>query len=139
MTRVYAMKSICSLFRDPQPLTPWHLDDSLSVIEDMVNEDPFWAIRACIEVARKEDDCVYDSLHSATIAKDFFRNVPSSLGFNCCLPDEMIEDHPAQIAAQKALEALFEGWDDNSTGASAARGSEPTTESASDSNKGSER
>lgn len=121
------------------PLTPWHLDGSLSVIEDMVNEDPFWAIRACIEAARKEEDCLYDSLHAAIITKDFFRNVPSSLGFNCYLPDELIEGHPAQIAAQKELESLFEGWDEDSTGGPSARGVEGKIDPALDNRKGSAR
>lgn len=134
----YVNRVLFELNHEP-PLTPWHLEGSLSVIEDMVNEDPFWAIRACIEAARKEEDYLYDSLHAALITKDFFRNVPSSLGFNCYLPDEMIEGHPAQIAAQKELEALFEGWEDDSESRSSPRGSEGTIDPAPDNRKGSAR
>ena len=92
------------------PLTPWHLEGSLAVLEQMVNGDPFWAYRACLEAARKEGDDRYEPLHQALITKNFFSNLESSFGFNCYLPDELIEGHPAQIESQKKLDSLMEEW-----------------------------
>lgn len=108
----YWVHRVLDKYSHEAPLTPEHLEGSLEVLELMVNEDPFWAYRACLEAAREEGDDAYEPLHQALIRKDFFSGLESSLGFNCYLPDSLIEGHPAQIAAQKELDSLFEGLKD---------------------------
>ncbi len=110
----YWINRVLGEYGHEAPLTPWHLEGSLAVQEQMVNEDPFWAYRTCLEAARKEGDDGYEPLHQALIKKDFFSNLESSFGFNCYLSDDLVEGHPAQIAANKELDFLLEGWEDKS-------------------------
>jgi hypothetical protein len=93
------------------PLMPWHLDGSLQVLQDLVDEDPFWAIRACIDAARHDEQGSCELLHQAWIAKDFLKTkfpIESALGFNCRFPDDQIEDHPAWLERQLELERQVE-------------------------------
>jgi hypothetical protein len=90
---------------------PYHLDGNLSAIKELVIEDPFWAIRSCIEEASKdaEDNC--ELLHKVHIPADLFKkNFKSSLGFNCYLPDNYIEGHPAEKAWIEEINKMFEDF-----------------------------
>lgn len=83
----------------------------LDALEEIVQGDPFWFQRACIEQMNKEGDSV-PLLHSTVIPKDILGKLgESALGFNCVLKDSQIEGHPAQKAtsdeAQRQLDALF--------------------------------
>jgi len=93
------------------PFMPDHLNGSLSAIRDVVFEDPFWILRLYIEQANKEGhEC--PSFYKALIPRDYFSNIPSSLGFNCYYPDDLIEGHPAQIAAKAAKEEMRKIFED---------------------------
>ena len=84
------------------------LDGSLNLIHEMVTDDPFFAVRACIDIARQDDDGFLPHLHSIPMHKDLLKDqVPSMLGLNCYLPDNMIEGRPAQIEAAKKMEDLL--------------------------------
>lgn len=82
---------------------------SLSLVGNVIADDPFFAIRECIAVAREEHgtDAV-PFLHTMLIPADLLgAKVPSMLGLNCYLPDSMIEGHPAQIASALRMEELL--------------------------------
>jgi hypothetical protein len=92
-----------------------HLQDgSLELIHEMVTDDPFFAVRACIDIARQEyPDEDVPRLHTIPMPKDLLKDtVPSMLGLNCYLPDAMIEGHPAQIEAAAKMEHLLVELDD---------------------------
>lgn len=88
---------------------PYPLDGALSAIKDLVTDDPFWAVRICIEEAKSGPDDYVDPLHKIHIPGDLFsKNFKSSLGFNCYLADGFIEGHPAEKAWKDELDKLFE-------------------------------
>jgi len=75
--------------------------------------DPFWHIRACLEEAGSDNEV--GNFYTAYIPENLFgdpkkalkpgeRPVPSTIGFNVYLPDEMVPDHPAHEAMLKALD-----------------------------------
>ena len=95
-------------FSYQSPLMPYHLDGGLSAIEELVKEDPFWAIRRCIEAAATDDDSQSALLHKLHIPADLFsKHFESSLGFNCYLEDRHIPGHPAEKAWHKEADRLF--------------------------------
>jgi hypothetical protein len=68
-------------------------EQTLSIITDLVSDDPFWTIRWCIEDAiRDEEPC--DPLHKILISSALFGEKFTVLGLNCYLPDWEIERHP---------------------------------------------
>ena len=80
----------------------------IDLIHEMVTDDPFFAVRACIDIARQDEDEFLPHLHSIPMRKDLLKDqVPSMLGLNCYLPDNMIEGRPAQIEAAKKMEDLL--------------------------------
>lgn len=92
-----------------------HLTDGgLELIREMVTDDPFWAMRACIDIAREQHpDEDLPRLHMIAMPEDLMKDkVPSMLGLNCYLPDSAIEGHPAQIEAAQKMENLLAEFGD---------------------------
>ena len=82
----------------------------LDALEEIVQGDPFWFQRACIEIMDEAGGV--PKLHATMIPKDILGKLgESALGFNCFLEDRQIEGHPAQKSAhedaQRQLDALF--------------------------------
>lgn len=67
-------------------------DGSLNAVQHVTSEDPFFSVRKCIDLDGGE------LLHKWLIQPQELRalGAKSSIGFNCYLPDWMIEGHPAR-------------------------------------------
>lgn len=101
---------------------PYFLDGSLEVIRDVIADDPFGHIRACIEAANDHGESC-DPLHRALLIRDFLpKTFKSALGFNCYLPDSWIEGHPAEQLAKEELESWIAAWDEEVKGKAAEKG-----------------
>ncbi|MFZ5557672.1 MAG: hypothetical protein ACOZDY_13285 [Pseudomonadota bacterium] len=83
---------------------------NLKGITELISEDPFWAVRMCIDAAQREKDPDAEpALHSIYIPQEFFKQyVPSALGLNCHLEDFLVDGHPAAEALRQRLDDLFD-------------------------------
>ena len=86
----------------------------LSHISQVIHEDPFWAVRQCIEYALQEDDDVTDRLHAAYIDESFSKQIFSKnkdvdlRGLNCFLEDYLIDGTKENDEWLHMFDDLFE-------------------------------
>ncbi len=70
----------------------------LRTMEEFV-DDPFWFVRACMEVERKEYEDEDATFYRAHVRDNLFgEKVRGTLGFNVYIPDIQVPGHPAQKA-----------------------------------------
>jgi hypothetical protein len=80
---------------------------SLQAISEIVDSDPFWALRNIIDHFRQIDD-FFEPLHACQIVPEMFpKKPPEVIALNCYMPDEGIPDSPAAKRIQKELEELL--------------------------------
>jgi hypothetical protein len=61
----------------------------LDAISEIVNSDPFWALRNIIEDLRTQGDELVEDLHACVILPEMFSNKPSGvIALNCYLPSD---------------------------------------------------
>jgi hypothetical protein len=84
----------------------------LDSIAYIIQHDPFWLMRAKINIAREVDNSI-PLLHRKFIKKDFFPSgkIESALGFNCFIEDSDIEGSAAYQTrleeSKRFLDELF--------------------------------
>lgn len=93
------------------------ISGSLPLIANVVADDPFFAVRACITLARElHGTDEVPLLHSMLVPADLLgERVASTLGLNCYMDDSMIEGHPAQIESAKRMEELLLAFGERET------------------------
>ena len=83
----------------------------LHAIADTFEKNPFWLIRAALELARRDthDDTLF--LHRVIVPIDFLPSPKGKhwqyKGFNCYLPDDEVENPTAHAATRPALADVF--------------------------------
>jgi hypothetical protein len=76
----------------------------LNAVSEIVNSDPFWALRNVIEHARDEWQEEVEPLHACVILPSLFQNEPlGAVALNCYLPDEYVPGTPAAREADDLL------------------------------------
>jgi len=87
------------------------LKGGLNSIHAMVQKDPFWAIRECIRIARRDlgDDCAL--LHAAYIPPDFLEEDINLAGLNCTVEQWLTEEPSRFNKSRSGLEDLLAKYD----------------------------
>lgn len=78
---------------------------SMHAIAEIVEADPFWAIRNFIDHLRETEDPIEPLLHARPIVPwSFSKQPPEAIALNCYIPDELVPDSPA---SKQSLEFLL--------------------------------
>ncbi|MCM2288809.1 MAG: hypothetical protein NDI67_07255 [Sulfuritalea sp.] len=83
----------------------------LHAIADTFEKNPFWLIRAALELARRDTRDGTLFLHRAIVPTDFLRSPKGKhwqyKGLNCYLPDDEVENSATQAATRAAHAEVF--------------------------------
>lgn len=93
------------LEQGPDELYKLLIPSSLLTIGELVEGDPFWYARTCLDYLREEDADTPTMLGAYLSKETFGKTVPNALGFNCYIPDALVDGTPEH---QKHSEELNE-------------------------------
>lgn len=91
----------------PDELYELLTNSTLLTIAKTVESDPFWYLRRCLELITAEEPDT-PTLYSAVIGKhSLMPTIENAIGFNCYLPDSMIEGTPENIEIKKQIDEFL--------------------------------
>lgn len=93
------------LEQGPDQLYKLLIPSTLLTIGELVEGDPFWYARSCLDYLREEDAATPTLLGAFLRKHAFDATVPNAIGFNCYIPDNLVVGTPEH---QKQTEELNE-------------------------------